>query len=73
MEVRALFRDLFGRLESIELDGNVTFVQSLLASGLIEASGPLLASLQPLCVRPRSKRFTLLSEELRPARNSQEA
>jgi len=33
MEVRALFRELLGRLEWIELDGTPTFVQSTLVSG----------------------------------------
>jgi cytochrome P450 len=33
MEVRAIFRELLGRLDSIELDGDVTFVQSRLVSG----------------------------------------
>jgi cytochrome P450 len=33
MEVRAIFRELLGRLESIDLDGDVTFVQSRLVSG----------------------------------------
>jgi cytochrome P450 len=33
MEVRSFFRELVGRLEWIELDGNPTFVQSTLVSG----------------------------------------
>jgi cytochrome P450 len=33
MEVRAFFRELIGRLESIELDGDPTFVHSTLVSG----------------------------------------
>jgi cytochrome P450 len=33
MEVRAIFRELLGRLDSIDLDGDVTFVQSRLVSG----------------------------------------
>jgi cytochrome P450 len=33
MEVRAIFRELIGRLESIEVDGEVTFVQSRVVSG----------------------------------------
>jgi cytochrome P450 len=33
MEVRAIFRELLARLESIDLDGDVTFVQSRLVSG----------------------------------------
>lgn len=33
MEVRAFFRELLGRLDSIELDGEPTFVQSTLVSG----------------------------------------
>lgn len=33
LEIRAFFRELLGRLESIELDGDPTFVQSSLVSG----------------------------------------
>ena len=33
MEVRVFFRELLGRLESIELEGEPTFVQSTLVSG----------------------------------------
>jgi cytochrome P450 len=33
MEIRAMFRELLGRLESIELDGEPTFVRSRLVSG----------------------------------------
>lgn len=33
LELRAIFRELLGRLESIELDGTPTFVQSSLVSG----------------------------------------
>jgi cytochrome P450 len=33
MEVRAFFRELIGRIESIELDGDPTFVHSTLVSG----------------------------------------
>jgi cytochrome P450 len=33
MEVRAFFRELIGRIESIELDGEPTFVHSTLVSG----------------------------------------
>lgn len=33
MEVRAFFRELLGRIESIELDGEPIFVQATLVSG----------------------------------------
>ena len=33
MEVRAIFRELLTRLDSVELDGDVTFVESRLVSG----------------------------------------
>ena len=33
MEIRAIFRELLGRLDSIELDGEPTFVHSRLVSG----------------------------------------
>ncbi len=33
MEIRAIFRELLGRLDTIELDGDVTFVESRLVSG----------------------------------------